>query len=137
MLPISPCNTVGARLVLVLALLIITSMALTPTPGEVQQSVNDKLGHALAFLLLAFLVHTSWPRSQFGWRQFSALLGYGVALETAQHFIPNRYFSLLDLLADLAGIALYILMIPLVRVVLVKIMDDASELSKSVNRSPW
>ena len=137
MLPISPCNTVGARLVLVLALLMITSMALTPTPGEVQQSVNDKLGHALAFLLLAFLVHTSWPRIQFGWRQFSALLGYGVALETAQHFIPNRYFSLLDMLADLAGIALYILMIPLVRVVLVKIMDDASELSKSVNRNPW
>lgn len=137
MLPISPCNTVGARLVLVLALLMITSMALTPTPGEVQQSVNDKLGHALAFLLLAFLVHTSWPRIQFGWRQFSALLGYGVALEVAQHFIPNRYFSLLDMLADLAGILLYILMIPLVRVVLLKIMDDASELSKSVNRSPW
>ena len=137
MLPISPCNTVGARLVLVLALLMITSMALTPTPGEVQQSVNDKLGHALAFLLLAFLVHTSWPRIQFGWRQFSALLGYGLALEVAQHFIPNRYFSLLDLLADLAGIALYILMIPLVRVVLLKTMDDASELSKSVNRSPW
>ena len=96
MLPISPCNTVGARLVLVLALLMITSMALTPTPGEVQQSVNDKLGHALAFLLLAFLVHTSWPRIQFGWRQFSALLGYGLALEVAQHFIHNRYLSLLD-----------------------------------------
>lgn len=134
MLPISPCNTVGARLVLGLALLIITSLALTPTPGDVQQSINDKLGHTLAFLLLAFLVHASWPLIKFNWRQVSALLGYGLALEIAQYFIPNRDFSMLDMLADFAGIALYILLIPLLRLVLFKIMDGTSELTKSVNR---
>ena len=136
MLPVSPCNSVGARLVLVLALMMVTSMALTPTPGELQQSINDKLGHALTFMLLAFLAHASWPGLRFGWRQLSALLGYGVALEIAQYYIPSRYFSVLDMLADLAGIALYIMLIPLVRLLLLKIMDEASELSDSVNRSP-
>ena len=135
MLPISPCNTVGARLVLGLALMMITSMALTPAPGDIQQSVNDKLGHAIAFLLLAFLVHASWPGLRFGWRQVSSLLGYGVALEVAQLFIPNRYFSVLDMLADFAGIVLYTMLIPLDRLLLLKIMDEASELSESVNRS--
>lgn len=135
MLPISPCNTAGARLVLGLSLLLITGMALTPTPGEIQQSVNDKLGHVVAFLLLAFLVHASWPGLRFGWRQASALLGYGVALEIAQYFIPSRSFSVLDMLADSAGIALYILLIPFVRILLLKIMNKESELSGHVKRS--
>lgn len=134
MLPISPCNAVGARLLLLLSLLIITSMALTPAPGEIQQSVNDKLGHALAFLLLAFLVHASWPEFKFRWRQLIPLLSYGVALECAQYFIPNRYFSLLDMAADLAGIILYVLLIPLIRYLLQRAADDASELAKSVQR---
>ena len=134
MLPVSRCNAAGARLALGLALLIITSMALTPTPGEVQQSVNDKLGHAMAFLLLAFLSHASWPAIRFGWQQAGALLGYGLALEVIQYFIPNRYFSLLDLAADLAGIVLYILLIPFIRHLLRTSANGASELSKSIQR---
>ncbi len=114
MLPISRCNTAGSRLLLGLALIIITSMALTSSPGQLQQSVNDKFGHALAFLVLAFLAHASWPQYKFNWRQILPLLGYGLAIETAQYFIPNRYFSLLDLLADAGGIALYLLSLPLV-----------------------
>ena len=134
MLPVSRCNAAGARLALGLAMLIITSMALTPTPGEVQLSVNDKLGHALAFLLLAFLSHASWPEIRFGWQQVVALLGYGLALEVIQYFIPNRYFSLLDMAADLAGILLYILLIPLIRYLLRTSAKGASELSKSIQR---
>ena len=134
MLPVSPCNAAGARLALGLALLIITGMALTPAPGEIQLSVNDKLGHAMAFLLLAFLTHASWPEIKFNWRQVSALLGYGLALEFTQYFIPNRYFSLLDIAADLAGIGLYMLLIPLIRYVLRTSAKGASELSKSIQR---
>ena len=89
MLPVSPCNAAGARLALGLALLVITGMALTPTPGEVQLSVNDKLGHAMAFLLLGFLSHASWPEIKFGWRQVSALIGYGLTLEFIQYLFPT------------------------------------------------
>jgi VanZ family protein len=132
MLPISSCTTAGARLLLGLALLIITSMALTPEPGVVQQSVNDKLGHVTAFFLLAFLTHASWPELKFSWRQVIALLGYGAAIEVAQYFIPNRYFSLLDMLADLAGIGLYMLLIPLIRRLLQASKNNESDLPKSI-----
>ncbi len=131
-LPISRCDTVGARLLLGLALLIITGMALTPSPGVIQQSVNDKLGHTLAFLVLAFLTHASWPELKFSWRQIIPLLGYGLAVEITQYFIPNRYFSLLDIAADLAGIGLYILLIPLIRHLLRTFANDASEMPKSI-----
>ena len=112
-LPISRCNQAGARLLLALALLVITSMALTPSPGAVQEAVNDKLGHLMAFTLLALLVHASWPERDFDWRLGLPLLGYGLAIELIQHFIPNRFFSLLDLLADAGGILLYLLALTL------------------------
>ena len=88
-------------------------MALTPTPGAVQQAVNDKLGHTLAFALLALLVHASWPDRKFDWRLGLPLVGYGLAIECFQHFIPNRVFSLLDLLADATGILLYLAVLTL------------------------
>ena len=133
-LPISRCNTAGARLLLGLALLIITGMALTPSPGVIQQSVNDKLGHALAFLVLAFLTHASWPELKFSWRQITPLLGYGLAIEITQYFIPNRYFSLLDIAADLAGVGLYMLLIPLIRHLLRSFANEASSMPKSIQR---
>lgn len=99
----------GARLILGMVMLIITYMALTPVPDMLQQSVNDKLGHALAFVLLSFLSHISWPDRRFGWRHALPLIVYGVFLECAQYFIPGRFFSLWDIVADGAGIALYLL----------------------------
>jgi VanZ family protein len=112
-LPLSPCNRAGARLLLALALMLITWMTLTPSPGPIQERVNDKLGHALAFFLLALLVHASWPRHHFNWRLALPLLGYGVAIECIQYFVPNRFFSLADILADAGGIALYWLLLSL------------------------
>lgn len=109
-LPVSRCNRTGARLALGLSLLVITYMALTPVPDLLQQSVNDKLGHALAFVLLSFLSHASWPKQTFGWRHGLPLLTYGIALECLQYFVPGRYFSFLDMLADAAGIAAYLLL---------------------------
>ncbi len=108
-IPASHRHRLGARLVLSLSLLIITYMALTPVPDLLQQSVNDKLGHILAFVLLAFLTHASWPGKIFGWRHGLPLLMYGIALECLQYFVPGRYFSFLDMFADAAGIVAYLL----------------------------
>ena len=50
-----------------------------------------------------------------------ALLAFGLAIEVVQHFLPHRDASLLDIAADVAGIALYaaarplFLTIPLLR----------------------
>jgi VanZ family protein len=134
MLPISRCNTVGARLLLGLTLLVVTGMALTPETGVVQQSVNDKLAHPTAFFVLAFLTHASWPELKFSWRQITPLLGYGLAIEIIQHFIPNRDFSLLDIAVDIVGIGLYMLLIPLIRHLLRTFANDASSMPKSIQR---
>jgi len=131
-LPISRCNTAGARLLLGLALLIISIMTLTPSPGTIQQSVNDKLGHVSAFFVLAFLTHASWPGFNFNWRQIIPLLSYALAIEITQYLIPNRYFSLMDFIADGAGIGLYMLLIPLFIRMLKTFSDNESDLPKSI-----
>jgi len=112
-LHLNQCDQTGARLMLGLALLIITYMALTPIPDLLQQNINDKLGHALAFILLAFLAHASWPNRPFSWRHGLPLVAYGIFLECAQYFVPGRFFSLWDVAADTTGIMLYLLLLPL------------------------
>lgn len=113
-LPVSSCNTAGFRLVFALVILIVTWLTLTPSPGVIITSINDKLAHMVAFFVLAFLAHGSWPDSAFDWKFILPLAAYGLILELLQNFIPARYFSVLDILADLAGIILYILLIPLI-----------------------
>ena len=98
------CNQMGARLFLSLALLVITYMALTPLPEIIQENINDKLGHALVFLFLAALAHAGWPEQGFGWRHGVWLMAYGLGLECAQYFVPGRFFSVADMLADAVGI---------------------------------
>ncbi len=102
------------RLGLVLALLLATWLALTPSapsmPGQ-----SDKLGHLLAFLALAFLADFSFPQRGFDAGKFLPLLGYGLVLELLQSTLPHRYASMADLLADAAGLALYALLLPLLR----------------------
>jgi VanZ family protein len=113
-LPLSPCNTVGARLLLAITLLIVTWLMLSPSVGEGGIPINDKVAHALVFGLLALLAHASWPMRDFDRRFWIALLAYGLAIEILQHFIPHRSFSLLDLAADGLGIALYAWLHPVI-----------------------
>lgn len=112
-LPVSRCNTIGFRLVLALSLIVITLMAIDPDPGKLQTTVNDKIGHALVFFYLSLMVHSSWPASDFGWKYRLPLLGYGLLIETLQYYIPTRDFSIGDIVADTAGILLYILFLPI------------------------
>ncbi len=106
-LPLSPCGRAGARLALALYLPLLTWLLLTPAPPGGEGWINDKVAHLLSFGLLALLGHASWPQRDFGWRFALPLLGYGLATECLQYFIPTRSFSLLDLLADGGGLALY------------------------------
>jgi VanZ family protein len=72
---------------------------------------GDKLAHMATYLVLAFLVDTSWPERGFGLPKSVFLLGYGVLIELLQMQIPHRLFSLGDLAANLAGIVLYAFLI--------------------------
>lgn len=96
-----------ARLALLLAVLAITTLALMPVPTVPITTSWDKLNHALAFITLALLADHAFPRQPF-WRCLVPwLLAYGVAIELAQWLTPDRDLSVLDVLADGIGIALY------------------------------
>ena len=103
------------RLLLGLALALIAGLATTELPGPLIVEVNDKLNHLAAFFALALLSDFAFRGSGFGPAKFLPLLGYGLLLETLQHIIPYRDFSLLDLAADALGMGLYAASVPLLK----------------------
>ncbi len=89
-----------------LPLCFVTYMALTPLQHAAIPRTNDKVMHLLAFGYLtgAFAVaYTRWTTWQ---RTAGIMLAYGVLIEGVQAFIPNRYCSWRDIVADSIGIAL-------------------------------
>jgi VanZ family protein len=93
------------RLALALCLVSIAVLAFAPLsvdPG----TGNDKINHLLAFAVLAALADGSFPGQ--GWAKWATLLGYGLTIEAVQIFLPYREASGWDLLADGAGIGLYV-----------------------------
>lgn len=88
-------------------LAVISYLAFSPAPVQIDFNNMDKLNHLAAFASLAcvgraaFNVHLSWL--------FASLTGYGALIELIQSQIPNRFASGFDLLADILGIALGLL----------------------------
>jgi VanZ family protein len=87
--------------------------------GHVEETpvanINDKLGHAAAFLTLAFLLDFALPRRAWGVHKLLPLLAYGLLIEVVQHFLPYREFSLWDFTADAIGLIAYPLTMPLLK----------------------
>lgn len=114
-MPISRCNSAGFRMMLGLAILMVSYLTLTPkdySPLEFDHA--DKLLHAATFLGLAFLADAGWPERGFVAHKYLPLFAYGIAIECLQHFIPNRFFSLLDIAANTSGLVIYgLLLLPL------------------------
>lgn len=103
------------RLALIGALAAITFLATTRQEYSLMKDISDKANHILAFYVLALLVDFSFPKDKLGLAKVLALLTYGLSIEITQSFLPNRTASLLDLVADGVGIALYKLSLPLLR----------------------
>lgn len=103
------------RSMLSLALLLVLYLMTAPLDQTSAAGVNDKVAHLLVFLLLAWLADFSFPRSGFGAIKIAALGWYGLSLEFLQYFLPYRSCSLLDFGADVVGILLYPLLVPLLR----------------------
>lgn len=108
---VNRCNEVGFKLLLSLALILVTWQAFSPQPLQDAANINDKLGHGLVFLFLSAIVDHAFATSKFGLKKSAYLLAYGIFIEVVQHFIPERSFSILDMVADSAGIFLYWLII--------------------------
>lgn len=101
---VSRCNEIGFKLLLFLVLTLVTWQALSPSPIEQSQIINDKLAHMLVFFTLAAITDHAFASTTFTLKKASMLMLYGIAIECIQHYVPGRDFSLLDMLADGMGI---------------------------------
>jgi VanZ family protein len=95
---------------LLIQVVAISWLAFSSEAGSVAPSINDKVGHALAFFCLALFVDGAFPRWSFWKVQFPILAGYGVMIELGQSFLPYRDFSFWDMGADVLGIFNYLLL---------------------------
>ncbi len=94
----------GARLLLVIVLVVITDLALQPGSAVPQRLFgSDKLEHFGAFFVLAVLVRISWPGLP-GWLGLIMLVSYGAGIEWLQATgDAGRTASAADLVADTFG----------------------------------
>ncbi len=68
---------------------------------------NDKIIHIAVFFVFALLMDLAVDRHPFWLWKGLPLLIYGILIEVAQYFSPEREFSYLDMVANFVGILLY------------------------------
>lgn len=94
------------------SLLAVLLLAMMP-PDEVIVSTGwDKANHTLAFFVLLGLFDISYPTLNIYRTKITIILFYGVFIEILQLFSPDRFASLLDVLADSIGLFLYLFFRP-------------------------
>ena len=92
---------------LVAGLAVIFLLSVLPRAQLPETGVSDKLEHFAAYGVLAVLAWFAVPNHDDGARRRQAMIGlvlYGIALECVQFFIPGRFFSLWDILANCGGV---------------------------------
>lgn len=102
----------AGRALTVLLTICIFIVALAPREVQpVGEGLSDKAEHLVAFFVLAVLYSRTWGLN--GWQLVVSLTLYGVMIEVAQSFTPCRQASILDVVADIAGILLGFMLIEL------------------------
>jgi VanZ family protein len=93
------------RAALLLLLLVISVLALSPSPPRMLDSGWDKLNHLAAFVALAVAASLSAQATpSHALRCAIGLLSYGALIEILQSQLPPREGDWADLLADALGI---------------------------------
>mgnify|MGYP005841635317 CR=1 FL=1 len=96
------------RAILILSAMAILYLATTNDPYPIPSASSDKLNHLLAFIELTIASRLAWPGLSRVWI-ILGVMAFGLAIELIQAQLPYREFSLLDLAADGAGIAIGLL----------------------------
>lgn len=95
----------------VISIILVVGLSLTPRIEiPYQISGSDKLAHCLAYAWLAFLPFFGFARIRAAFTGALLMVPLGIALEFAQRHVPNRDFSVLDMVANSAGVALGIVL---------------------------
>jgi VanZ family protein len=96
-----------SQLALWVCVLIVAYLAFLPSADPIGASW-DKANHLFAFAVMAWLADLGWPAKRQAPLRWGLLLGYGLLIESVQHILPLRHFSLLDWVADGVGILIYL-----------------------------
>lgn len=92
------------RVLLVAALVCISWLAFTPNPPPAADLGWDKANHFAAFGTLAFLgMQCLQAGGRRAWWVLAGLLAYGVLIELVQSRIPGRDADARDVVADMIG----------------------------------
>lgn len=90
-------------LVVVLAVILFSGLRPEPVPQVFNQ--QDKLHHMLGFAALVFTLRLALPQWRVVWA-LAASLGAALLIEIGQSFLPNRWASPGDMLANTLGVLL-------------------------------
>ncbi len=83
-------------------------MAVIPGEADPTAFINDKLKHAITFMVLFALFDLAYPNQPAAWWKLLCLLAFGVLIEVCQKMTGYRSFSVGDILADAVGILGYL-----------------------------
>lgn len=86
----------------VLYVLNITYFSLTPIEHKISESLWDKAAHFIAYLFLVIVVKIVHRRFNY-LTCIITCCSYSFLIECIQYFIPNRQFDILDMLANVLG----------------------------------
>ncbi len=99
------------RVIFFIYVLAIFFLSIYPSPEEIiKVQLSDKIEHAVAFLIYSVLFFFSFNKGSIFYVFWTGLF-FGVFIEMAQIFSPNRVPSFLDILADIVGLFVGILVI--------------------------
>jgi len=91
----------------VISIILVVCLSLTPRIEIPYQFTGaDKLAHCLAYAWLAILPLFAFERMRAAFTGAFLMVPLGIGLEFAQRHVPGRDFSVLDIVADNAGVAL-------------------------------
>lgn len=101
---------VSTRMVVITLMLLGIWVATEKLDFPPEVDINDKVIHVIVFFGFAVLIDLASSREPFWLWKGLPLLSYGVGVEVMQYFTPFRSFSVLDMVADFAGILIYYLL---------------------------
>jgi VanZ family protein len=85
--------------------IIATTYLSVSTSGGSMAIISDKIVHLVGYCLLFLSCNIAYPREK-PWLKILFVFGFSLLMEIIQYFVPNRLFSLIDIIANLFGIAL-------------------------------
>ena len=87
------------------SLLLVAYLSLMPYDGNLLDNQRDKLAHLMVYASLTVLAYLAYQRVAMLWL-VAALLVYSVGLEVGQYFVPGRFLSAADVVANTLGLLL-------------------------------